>query len=87
MTRENCKGFQVYESSYFYSKHGGGDVFKKNPKKAQEIYNKLENATLIHMFNSFTRGNKILVGKKTQTYAFLAELYCPRVYNSLAHYF
>lgn len=86
MTRENCKGFQVYDRDYFFSKFGLGDAFDENPKKVKEIFRVFENASLMHMSNTLSRGYKVYVGK-TQAYALFAELYCPRVYNKLALFF
>lgn len=84
MTRDNCKGFQVYDESYFYavSNQQFYDAFNENPEKVKLIFKLIENSTLIHMSNTLSKSRSIKVGE-AKAYGILAEMYCPRVYNSL----
>lgn len=84
MTRENCKGFQVYGEREFYaiSNMQVLEAFSENPEKVMNILKLIENSTLVHMSNTLSRDIPLRVGSAI-AYPILAEMYCPRVYNSL----
>lgn len=88
MTRENCEGFKVYDSSYFYavSNREYRDAFDINPEKVKRIFKLIENSTLVHMSNTLSKSQAIRVGSP-EAYAVLAEMYCPRVYSTLDTFF
>lgn len=88
MTRENCRGFNIYDASHFYaiSWQIYIDALSKDPEKVKKMFSIIENSTLIHMSNCFSANNVIQVDTPI-TYGILAEMNCPKVYHSLSYFF
>lgn len=88
MTRENCKGFKVYEPSHFYAITylTFQDALNNDPEIVKKMFKIIENSTLIHMSNKFSK-DYIIETHIAHAYGILADMYCPKVFHSLAFYF
>lgn len=89
MTYERC-GFQIYHTSFFYgiAWHFYKDSFDPSPVKIDKIMEILtrKNTTILHFNNNLSKNMKIEKDKPV-AYTKLAQMYCPRVYETVNIYF
>lgn len=88
MTRNNCKGFNVYDPKEFYALHYSiaQDAFATDSSITRGVLKKFENATLAHFSNALTATYQITVDSPA-AYGLMAEVYCPKVYHSCGEKF
>ncbi|XP_044733080.1 lactosylceramide 4-alpha-galactosyltransferase-like [Chrysoperla carnea] len=86
MTRENCKNFQVFPESAFYTINWKNWKAFFNETASEEIMKLLHKSKVIHVWNKFSHEKKITIGSK-QPYGLIAEQFCPKVYEQSGSYF
>ncbi|XP_034666930.1 lactosylceramide 4-alpha-galactosyltransferase-like [Drosophila subobscura] len=84
--RNRCLGFQVFDSKAFYAVPFRHWKHFFQPHRLEETMAAIKDSYVAHVWNRRSVELKIKVGSSS-AYAQLAELHCPRVYESAGEYF
>lgn len=86
MSREKCKGFQVFPANTFYAVDFSRWEMFFDSKSLNETLIMTEHSLLVHVWNSWSYIRKVEKGSQT-AYEVYAQQYCPKVYSASGDYF